>query len=218
MNHKKQPLKKLTTPTSRRAQLPMACYGLALVLWVVLGVFQMAGDAMAGLQEYTLEVTDFQLVGLESTGAHGVLQTTNGDPQMLLDDLPGAVRTVSYSADFAGGEPREMCLYYTTKVGQPYSQERRVFPEIVADGSYRYTLPRGSIAALRLDPCSPDEGKSLTVAFPGVNITLNRAADLPKGLDYFIPSWYQCFCLILYPALAAAVFSWLLALWRKFRS
>ena len=40
MNHKKQPLKKLTTPTSRRAQLPMACYGLALVLWVVLGVFQ----------------------------------------------------------------------------------------------------------------------------------------------------------------------------------
>ena len=160
MNHKKQPLKKLTTPTSRRAQLPMACYGLALVLWVVLGVFQMAGDAMAGLQEYTLEVTDFQLVGLESTGAHGVLQTTNGDPQMLLDDLPGAVRTVSYSVGFAGGEPREMCLYYTTKVGQPYSQERRVFPETVADGSYRYTLPRGSIAALRLDPCSPYEGKA----------------------------------------------------------
>ena len=79
-------------------------------------------------------------------------------------------------------------------------------------------MPRGSIAALRLDPCSPDEGKSLTVDFPGGNITLNRSADLPKGLDYFIPSWYQCFCLILYPALAAAVFSWLLALWRKFRS
>lgn len=213
MNHKKQPLQKLTTPTSRRAQLPLACYGLALVLWVVLGVFQMAGDAMAGLQEYTLEVTDFQLVGLEPTGAHGVLQTTDGDPQLLLDEVPGAVRAVSYSADFAGGEPREMCLYYTTRVGQPYSQERRVFPETAADGSYRFTLPRGSIAALRLDPCSPEENR--TVTFTMSDITLNAADTLPAPWQYFVPGWYQAFCLVLYPALAAAAVSIVGAVVRK---
>lgn len=218
MNHKKQPIRTLRTPTVRRAVVPLACYLLALVVWTLLGCRNLISDAMAGLTETVIPITDFQLVELIPDGGPGVVQTTGGDPQMLLEDVSGqTVRTVNYAADFAGGDPREMCLYYTTRVGEPYSQDRRVFPEVMPDGSYQYTLPRGRIVSLRIDPCSPDAAKSLTIAFPTGVVTLNRTIYLPSGLDYFLPSWYQCFCLVLYPALAAAAISWLTAVWRRLR-
>ena len=39
------------------------------------------------------------------------------------------------------------------------------------------------------------------------SITLNAADTLPHFWQYFVPSWYQAFCLVLYPALAAAAVS-----------
>ena len=84
--------------------------------------------------------------------------TTGGDPQMILEDVSGqVVRTLSYQAEF-DGSPREMCLYYTTAVGEPSSQDRRGFPGVSADGTSGYTLPRKNIVSLRLDPCSPGAG------------------------------------------------------------
>ena len=101
------------------------------------------------------------------------LITTGGDPQMILEDVSGrVVRTVSYNVEF-DGDSREMCLYYTTKTGEPYSQDRRVFPKVLADGTYVYTLPRTRIVALRLDPCSPDENKTVGLTFTPQSITLN---------------------------------------------
>ena len=38
---------------------------------------------------------------------------------------------------------------------------------------------------------------------------------LPGGADYFIPTWYQLFGLIVYPALAAAALDWLWAVGRQ---
>ena len=108
-----------------------------------------------------------------------------------------------------------MCLYYTTKMGEPYSQDRRVFPKVLADGTYVYTLPRTQIVALRLDPCSPDENKTVGLTFTPQSITLNAASTLPGGADYFIPAWYQLFGLIVYPALAAAALDWLWAVGRQ---
>ena len=124
------------------------------------------------------------------------------------------VRTVSYNVEF-DGDSREMCLYYTTKTGEPYSQDRRVFPKVLADGTYVYTLPRTQIVALRLDPCSPDENKTVGLTFTPQSITLNAASTLPGGADYFIPTWYQLFGLIVYPALAAAALDWLWAVGRQ---
>ena len=98
-----------------------------------------------------------------------------------------------------------MCLYYTTKVGEDYSADRRVFPQSLGSGQYVYTLPRTSLAALRLDPCSPEENKA--VALTMSDITLNAADTLPAVWQYFVPTWYQAFCLVLYPALAAAAVS-----------
>ena len=211
-------MKALKNWFSRRGALPLTAYLLALAVWLVLGVVHFGSDAAARAQgrlaEETMAVTDWQLVGLVQS-ADGTLTTQDGDPQMILEDVSGrVVRTVSYNVEF-DGDSREMCLYYTTKTGEPYSQDRRVFPKVLADGTYVYTLPRTQIVALRLDPCSPDENKTVGLTFTPQSITLNAASTLPGGADYFIPTWYQLFGLIVYPALAAAALDWLWAVGRQ---
>ena len=201
-------MKALKNWFSRRGALPLTAYLLALAVWLVLGAVHFGSDAAARAQgrlaEETMAVTDWQLVGLVQ-GADGTLTTQDGDPQMILEDVSGrVVRTVSYNVEF-DGDSREMCLYYTTKTGEPYSQDRRVFPKVLADGTYVYTLPRTQIVALRLDPCSPEENKTVTLTMS--DITLNAAGTLPAVWQYFVPTWYQAFCLVLYPALAAAAVS-----------
>ena len=202
----------------RRGALPLTAYLAALAVWVVLGAFHLGSDSLARAQgrltEETMAATDWQLVGL-TPNDDGTLTTVDGDPQMILEDVSGrVVRTVSYNVEF-DGDSREMCLYYTTKTGEPYSQDRRVFPKVLADGTYVYTLPRTQIVALRLDPCSPDENKTVGLTFTPQSITLNAASTLPGGADYFIPTWYQLFGLIVYPALAAAALDWLRAVGRQ---
>lgn len=192
--------------------LPAACYLLAAAAWLALGGVHAAADAVAkadgSLATRELSVGDFKLADLTAaaTAEDGatVLTTTSNDPQMILEDVSGqTVRTLQMTADYEG-TVREMCLYYTTAAGQAYSQDRRVFPTQQADGSYLYTLPRGRFVALRLDPCSPEENKTVTITVH--RLLLNR----PVGpASYFVPSWYQAFCLILYPGLAAALLSWL---------
>ena len=203
---------------ARRGALPITAYLLALAAWLVLGAAHFGSDALAKAQgrlaEETMAVPDWQLVGL-TQNEDGTLTTVDGDPQMILEDVSGrVVRTVSYNVEF-DGDSREMCLYYTTKTGEPYSQDRRVFPKVLADGTYVYTLPRTQIVALRLDPCSPDENKTVGLTFTPQSITLNAASTLPGGADYFIPTWYQLFGLIVYPALAAAALDWLWAVGRQ---
>ena len=175
-------MKALKNWFSRRGALPLTAYLLALAVWLVLGAAHFGSDAAARAQgrlaEETMAVTDWQLVGLMQ-GADGTLTTQDGDPQMILEDVGSrVVRTISYTAEF-DGEAREMCLYYTTKVGEDYSADRRVFPQSLGSGQYVYTLPRTSLAALRLDPCSPEENK--TVALTMSDITLNAADTLPAA-------------------------------------
>ena len=205
---------------ARRGAIPAACYLLTLAGWLVLGAWNFGSDAVARaggtLTEQQLSLSAFQLVDLQGEGDGYV--STSGDPQIILEDVSDqVVRTLSYRAEF-DAEPREMCLYYTTAAGEPYSQDKRVFPTMGEDGSYIYTLPRTTIVSLRLDPCSPDANTPVTVQFEGDAITLNAADALPSGLAYWLPSWYQLFCFVLYPALAAAIVSWLWALWREIRA
>lgn len=215
---------------ARRGALPLACYLLALAAWLALGALHAGGDALArgsgALYEQAVPLADWQLVGLAQTAATPetatlqeavTLTTTDGDPQMILEDVSDrTVRTLSYTVAFAG-DAREMCLYYTTAAGQDYSQDRRVFPQALGGGRYLYTLPRTPIVALRLDPCSPDANKTVELTFSPAAITLNGADTLPAVWQYFVPTWHQAFCLALYPALAAAALSWLRAVWRALR-
>lgn len=205
---------------ARRGALPAACYLLTLAGWLVLGAWNFGSDAVSraqgSLTEQQVSLGEFQLVDLDAQ--EGGYTSTSSDPQIILEDVSDrVVRTLSYQAEF-DSEPREMCLYYTTAVGEPYSQDKRVFPTIGEDGSYIYTLPRTTIVSLRLDPCSPDATDPVTVQFEGDAITLNDADALPSGLAYWLPSWYQLFCFLLYPALAAAILSWLRAVWRELRT
>lgn len=205
---------------ARRGALPAACYLLTLAGWLVLGAWNFGSDAVSRAQgtltEQQISLGEFQLVDLDAQ--EGGYTSTSSDPQIILEDVSDrVVRTLSYQAEF-DSEPREMCLYYTTAVGEPYSQDKRVFPTIGEDGSYIYTLPRTTIVSLRLDPCSPDATDPVTVQFAGDAITLNDADALPSGLAYWLPSWYQLFCFLLYPALAAAILSWLRAVWRELRT
>lgn len=201
---------------SRRGALLLTCYLVAVALWLVLGAVHWGSDALARsagtMYETDIPVSDWKLAGLTETAAtpeSAALTTTDGDPQMILEDVSDmVVRTVSYTVEF-DGDAREMCLYYTTKVGEDYSQDRRVFPESLGDGRYLYTLPRTSIVALRLDPCSPDANKTVGLTFTPGTISLNAPETLPAVWQYFVPTWYQAFCLVLYPALAAAALSWL---------
>ncbi len=210
---------------AHRFALPVLCWCAALVFWLVQGAVAFVGDSSAKakgtLTETSIPIESWQLAELtwgepgENSAPQGQLITTGGDPQMILEDVSGrVVRTVSYNVEF-DGDSREMCLYYTTKTGEPYSQDRRVFPKVLADGTYVYTLPRTQIVALRLDPCSPDENKTVGLTFTPQSITLNAASTLPGGADYFIPTWYQLFGLIVYPALAAAALDWLWAVGRQ---
>lgn len=204
---------------ARRGAIPAACYLLTLAGWLVLGAWNFGSDAMARaggtLTEQQLSLSAFQLVDLQGEGDGYV--SLSGDPQIILEDVSDrVVRTLSYRAEF-DAEPREMCLYYTTAAGEPYSQDKRVFPTVGEDGSYIYTLPRTTIVSLRLDPCSPDANTPVTVQFEGDAITLNAADALPSGLAYWLPSWYQLFCFVLYPALAGAILSWMRALWVEIR-
>ena len=217
-------MKKLQHWFARRGALPLTCYLLALAAWLCLGLvycIQDAADRAAGhLAEKTVAVQDWQLAGLEITenGAEQtVLTTLDGDPQMLLETAGDKVLTLTYTVQITG-TPREMCLYYTTKPGQPYSADRRVYAKALGNGQYLYELPRIHIETLRLDPCSPDTGKTLTLTFTPGSITLNAAHTLPALWQYFVPSWYQAFCLVLYPGLAAAAVSWLLAVYRQFKA
>ena len=213
-------MKRLQHWFSRRGALPLTCYLVALVAWLVLGAVHGGSDALARsagtMYEAAIPVTDWQLAGLAdagSTAESAALTTTDGDPQMILEDVSGmVVRTLSYTVTFEG-DAREMCLYYTTKVGEDYSADRRVFPRSAGEGRYIYTLPRTTIVALRLDPCSPEENKTVTLAVR--DITLNAADTLPAVWQYFVPTWYQAFCLVLYPALAAAAVSMIFAVLKK---
>lgn len=205
---------------ARRGAILAACYLLTLAGWLVLGAWNFGSDAAARaggtLAQQQISLEEFQLVDLQAEGNGYV--STSADPQIILEDVSDrVVRTLSYQAEF-DADPREMCLYYTTAAGEPYSQDKRVFPTIGEDGSYVYTLPRTTIVSLRLDPCSPDATSPVTVQFDGDAITLNDAHALPSGLAYWLPSWYQLFCFVLYPALAAAVLSWLRAVWGELRS
>lgn len=203
----------------RRAALPIACYALAAAAWLLLGVWGKLGDI--GLEPWSsVPVEAFACVDLVPDPAvENGYTATSLDPQLILEGLSGRkLRTLSYVPLFPVGEPREICLYYTNRAGEPFSQNKRIFPKVQANGRYVFTLPQGNIAALRLDPCSPADGTQVTVVFTLGTVDLNYQSTLPHGLAYFLPNWYQLFCLLLCPALAAAALDWLRAVWRLWRA
>ena len=117
-------MKRLKAFFAKRGAVPAACYILALAVWLVLSTAHAGSDALAKAQgrmtEQVIPVENWQLVGLEPTDAQPgetTLTTTNGDPQMILEDVAGqVVRTLSYPVT-VDGEARELCMDSTKKDG-----------------------------------------------------------------------------------------------------
>lgn len=203
---------------ARKAALPVLCYALALAGWLLWGVYARLDDAGLRAAQSSVPVADFVLTALEpDPDVQDGYAATSGDPQMLWQNTDGRkIRTVSYVPEFLGGAPGEACLYYTTRPGEDFSRDKRVFPRALDTGRYVYTLPHGPVAAIRLDPCSPAEGEDpVTVVFMFDSVDLNYGPTLPHGWQYLVPDAYTAFCLLLYPALAAALLDWLRTVWRQ---
>lgn len=207
---------KLKQWLGRPAFLPLLCYVAALIVWLGGSVWSLGMDtiAKAGGSLYQCELTleNFELVDMQLL-EDGSYITTSGDPQMIWHNTDGmTVRTLRLTASF-DRSPREMCLYYTNAEGEPFSVNKRVFAAQQDDGSYVYTLPQGRIAALRLDPCSPEEGKPVTMTFSG--FSMNEPAGL---VSYFAPGWYGAMELVLYPGLCACALSLAQSAWQTYQA
>lgn len=195
----KQRLKKIPAP------IVVLCYGVTVLGWLLVSLYHLGSDVLAkqlgSLYQQQLTVQQFELVNMHQQ-EDGTYLTENDDPQMIWQNTDGiTVRTLRMEATF-DGSPREMCLYYTTKEGEDFGLNKRVFAQQQNDGSYLYTLPQGKITALRLDPCSPADNKQLTITFG--SFTLNQ----PMGAwHYLAPGWAGAANMVIVPALCASAIS-----------
>ena len=177
---------------------------MAKVLIVGAGLMAAGAAVRQGHQVTVLEHMDKPGQKILVTGK-GRCNVTNDCPA---EEFLRHVRTnprFLYSSLGAFPPAKTMELFEGLGVELKVERGRRVFPQSLGSGQYVYTLPRTSLAALRLDPCSPEENKAVTLTMS--DITLNAADTLPAVWQYFVPTWYQAFCLVLYPALAAAAVS-----------
>lgn len=199
-------LARLKQLIARPGFFPAACYAACLAGWLLLGLVSLGRDAAArangSLAPFSLEPAALEPVNAvweagKEAGAAALL-TLSDDPQLVWQNPDGRkIRSLRFAAVYENS-PREMCLYYTSAPGEPFSQDKRVFAVQSDDGeSYLYTLPQGNIAALRLDPCSTEDNR-ITV----FGIALNEPMGL---LSYLSPGWYGVFRMALWPGLAAAV-------------
>ncbi|MDL2325181.1 hypothetical protein LJC61_08585 [Ruminococcaceae bacterium OttesenSCG-928-A16] len=192
--------------------LPAACYVIMVVCWLVvcLGslVTNAASIANGTLVETTLISDDFILESLVPL-PDGRLQATDDDPQMILQNPP-LVRSFRLYVQHSSN-PYEINLYYTTKPGQPFGKDMRVWPVLQGDGSYLFTLPQTHIEALRLDPASA------AVQMEVEKIVLNQPRTI---ISYFNPGWAGLVLLLVLPAFAAAVLRWVLGVvqWIRMRT
>lgn len=198
------------------APIPLACYALAFVFWLGGGLallgWEAAGRAGGRLAETALDPAALEQADI-APDATGGWVTTGGDPQLIWRNPDGRmVRTLLMEVAFSQ-TPREVCLYYTTRADEPFSSGKRVFGEKMDDGNYRFQLPAGSIAALRLDPCSPAEEQG-AITLTGLALTLN--VDAP-WYAAFAPGWSGLFAWLVWPGLAAAAVRWVWDGWRWLR-
>lgn len=193
-----------------RLPLVALCYGIALVLWLGSAVARLSADSVARaggeLQQQVLSPKDFELENLERMPS-GVYRSLSDDPKMILDVSDIQLRSLRFGAGYSS-LPYEMCLYYTTRPDEPFSQNKRVWPEQQEDGSYLFTLPRADIERIRLDPASAE----VEITF-GLFVLNEPVA----AKSYFAPGWAGLVLLLTLPALVAAALRWLFDMLRHYR-
>lgn len=197
------------TLKTRHGVLPALCYAVTLLVALsaaTVTLLKDTADRRSGtLTETKLSLEDFELVNLRLADSN-VLISENEDPQMRYTAAEGQrldTLTISLSYD---RYPYERCLYYVTRPGEEFGQEKRVWATENADGSLTFQLPAG-VLAIRLDPGSCTD---LTMTFD--QLVLNRPRPTA---DYYLPTGGGWFFLLVLPGLAAAAIQWIMDVWNE---
>lgn len=181
------------------------CYAAFFLCSLVYSVYGFAEDRVqrmtGNVEQQTVAADAFTLTDLVLEDGTYVSQSP--DPRMTLTDVPAYVRSVTVEAAFLNMDPGEFCLFYQPRPGmEEFDVNYRLWAHLNDDGTYTFTLPRGKVYGLRLDP-----GIYTGLAFTLGEITLNA----PRGFwSWFTPGrpWLLAFAAV--PALAAAVLKVLL--------
>lgn len=184
----------------RDKRLVALCYLLFFGLSVLASLYSFAEDrvqrALGNVTTAGISAADFDWTDLER-GADGALLTTSADPRMVLRDSPAYVRGVRIEAVFRNKDPGEFCIFYKPRPGmEDFDANYRVWAHVEEDGSYTFTLPRGKIYGLRLDP-----GIYAGIEMEITGITLNPQRSFGS---YFVPSRLWLLCQLVAPALIAS--------------
>ena len=191
------------------ALIPLICYGAAVVLWLMMSVGFLLGDAAARfggrLAPHSIPLEQFEMISLEERDG-GDWMATNADPQLIWINPDGrTVRSLTLTVRHTA-RIGEMALYYIERDGDPFGREQRVLPIDNGDGSFTFILPAAEVYALRLDPCSTAQ------LLQELAVQLN--IDCPVSL-YFTLSYKQLFALLLLPGLAASGVNILCTAWQR---
>lgn len=194
------------------------CYAAFFAVSVLACLYGFAEDrvqrALGNVQVSTLSPADFALTDL-AANEDGTYTSQSPDPRMTLADPPAYVRSVTVTAQFLNMDPGEFCLFYQPRPDmEDFDVSYRIWAHRNDDGTYTFTLPRGRVYALRLDP-----GIYTGLTFSMGDIVLNAPRSLASWCTPTRP-WLLAFAAV--PALAAAAVkvlagaaAWLLEAHRK---
>lgn len=206
---------------ARRGLIPLACYLAALLIWLGACTGQLVQDKLAQADGRMTQVTltaankEFGMVDVLYTGEDGKLVCLSADPQLWWENyLDVPIRTVTMQASYSRN-PMEISLYYELEGQTEISRDQHIYAQDNGDGTYTFTLPRTDVTVLRLDICST------ACVVRDFSLTLNA----PRPFwQYYVPTAWQAFRLILYPGLGASLAHMLIAAgqnllaWRKSRA
>ena len=172
------------------------CYVLFFAVSVLVCLASFAEDAfqraIGNVVPAQLDVNSFSLIDTQQTQPDTFI-STSPDPRMVLEPSPAYVRTVTVDCTFSKQEE--------------YDATRRAWGYRQADGSYTFTLPKGRIYGLRLDP-----GIFTNLAFEVHSITINAPRSF---FSWFAPSPVWVLGQAVVPLLAAAVLKNVRGLWAR---
>lgn len=186
------------------ARIPLGFYLAALLIWAALCTAALVQDSIArsagDMPETVLsaENRDFYQMDVLRAGEAGKLACLSADPQMRWSNDSGIrVRSVTMTASYSRN-PIEISLYYLTGDQTEYIRAQRIYAQDNGDGSYTFVLPRTDVTALRFDICSTP------CVVRNFSVTLN---PLRPAWQYYVPTYWQMFQMLLYPGLAASLAS-----------
>ncbi len=194
----RQALKKWFSSDRRLIAFCYAAFFAASLLYSLYGFGEdRVQRALGGVEQQEVRTEDFALTDL-AEGEDGVLVSQSPDPRMVLRQVPEYVRSVTVDVEFVNMDPGEFCVFYMPKAGmEDFDANYRVWAYNNGDGSYTFTLPRGKVYGLRMDPG----------IYTGIEMRIERIAlNAPRSfLSWFTPSRTWLLAQAAVPLLAAAL-------------